>query len=94
MVQLVDRHSNKVALVQGSGYERIATPGCWDRTIRRSQHAWVEAGLAQHLHALVLAQYELTRQPEATTVASLTAQVAQPQRNRTGSASIRTRKRP
>jgi len=24
------------ALVHGSGYERIATPGCSDRTIRRS----------------------------------------------------------
>jgi hypothetical protein len=25
------------ALVHGSGYERIATPGCSDRTIRRCQ---------------------------------------------------------
>lgn len=44
------------ALVHGSGYERIATPGCSDRTIRRRVHAWAEAGLAQELHRLVLVQ--------------------------------------
>lgn len=27
------------ALVHGSGYERIASPGCSDRTIRRRLHA-------------------------------------------------------
>lgn len=46
------------ALVHGSGYERIASPGCSDRTIRRRVQAWAEAGLSQHLHALVLAQYD------------------------------------
>ncbi len=46
------------ALVHGSGYERIATPGCSDRTIRRRLHDWAEGGLAETLHALVLAQYD------------------------------------
>lgn len=46
------------ALVYGSGYERIASPGCSARTIRRRVHAWAEAGLMPHLHALVLAQYD------------------------------------
>jgi transposase len=46
------------ALVHGSGYERIATPGCSDRTIRRRVRAWAETGLAAQLHALVLAQYD------------------------------------
>lgn len=46
------------ALVHGSGYERIATPGCSDRTIRRRVHAWAAAGLTQALHALVLQQYD------------------------------------
>ena len=46
------------ALVHGSGYERIATPGCSDRTIRRRVHAWADAGLAEALHGLVLAQYD------------------------------------
>jgi hypothetical protein len=44
------------ALVHGSGYERIATPGCSDRTIRRRLHEWAEAGLAEALHTLVLQQ--------------------------------------
>lgn len=46
------------ALVHGSGYERIASPGCSDRTIRRRVHAWAAAGLAEELHTLVLAQYD------------------------------------
>lgn len=46
------------ALVHGSGYERIATPGCSDRTIRRRVQAWAAAGLMPQLHALVLAQYD------------------------------------
>jgi len=44
------------ALVHGSGYERIATPGCSDRTIRRRVHAWAEAGLAEAWNTLVLVQ--------------------------------------
>ena len=46
------------ALVHGSGYERITTSGCSDRTIRRRVHEWAEAGLAQVVHALVLARYD------------------------------------
>lgn len=55
--QLVFEHV-VAALVHGSGYERIASPGCSDRTIRRRVHAWAEAGLMQHLHTLVVAQYD------------------------------------
>ena len=32
------------ALVHGSGYERIATPGCSDRTIRRRLKQWAAWG--------------------------------------------------
>jgi transposase len=46
------------ALVHGSGYERIASPGCSARTIRRRVQAWAEAGLTERLHTLVLAQYD------------------------------------
>ena len=46
------------ALVHGSGYERIASPGCSDRTIRRRVREWAEAGLADALHALALEQYD------------------------------------
>lgn len=46
------------ALVHGTGYARIASPGCSDRTIRRRLHAWAAAGLMPNLHALVLAQYD------------------------------------
>lgn len=46
------------ALVHGSGDERIATPGCSDRTIRRRVQAWAEGGLAVELHRLVLAHYD------------------------------------
>jgi hypothetical protein len=35
------------ALVHGSGYERIASPGCSDRTIRRRLAEWAELGLAE-----------------------------------------------
>ncbi len=46
------------ALVHGSGYERIAVPGCSDRTIRRRVREWAEAGLTETLHALALEQYD------------------------------------
>jgi transposase len=46
------------ALVHGSGYERIASPGCSDRTIRRRVQAWAASGLTERLHTLVLAQYD------------------------------------
>jgi hypothetical protein len=46
------------ALVHGSGYERIATPGCSDRTIRRRLAEWAELGLAEALHAATLRAYD------------------------------------
>ena len=46
------------ALVHGSGYERIASPGCSDRTIRRRVHEWTALGLTETLHTLVLEQYD------------------------------------
>ena len=46
------------ALVHGSGYERIASPGCSDRTIRRRLTAWAEAGIGEGVHALALAAFD------------------------------------
>src|SRR5215211_6810320 len=46
------------ALVHGSGYERIASPGCSDRTIRRRVREWAAAGLSEQLHALALRAYD------------------------------------
>jgi hypothetical protein len=46
------------ALVHGSGYERIASPGCSDRTIRRRLKAWAAEGIGERLHALALAAYD------------------------------------
>lgn len=46
------------ALVHGSGYERIASPGCSDRTIRRRVKEWAGLGLMERLHALALEQYD------------------------------------
>ena len=46
------------ALVHGSGYERIASIGCSDRTIRRRVKDWAEAGLMQGLHRLIVEQYD------------------------------------
>jgi transposase len=46
------------ALVHGSGYERISSPGCSDRTIRRRLREWAEAGLAERLHTLALQAYD------------------------------------
>jgi Transposase DDE domain len=42
----------------GSGYERIASPGCSDRTIRRRLKQWAALGIAQRVHALALAAYD------------------------------------
>ena len=47
------------ALVHGSGYERIATRGCSDRTIRRRLKDWAAAGTGERLHALALRAYDL-----------------------------------
>jgi transposase len=46
------------ALVHGSGYERLATPGCSDRTIRRRLQEWATAGLAEQLHTLARQAYD------------------------------------
>jgi hypothetical protein len=46
------------ALVHGSGYERIATPGCSDRTIRRRLAAWAEAGHGPALLRIALTAYD------------------------------------
>lgn len=46
------------ALVHGSGYERIASPGCSDRTIRRRLNAWAALGIALQVHALALVAYD------------------------------------
>lgn len=46
------------ALVHGSGYERIATPGGSDRTRRRRLKEWAATGLAEALHPLVLQHYD------------------------------------
>ena len=46
------------ALVHGSGYERIATPGCSDRTIWRRLAQWAGWGLAGELHAAALRAYD------------------------------------
>jgi transposase len=46
------------ALVHGSGYERIASEACSDRTIRRRLEKWAKAGVAQHVHAVALAAYD------------------------------------
>jgi transposase len=46
------------ALVHGSGYERIASPGCSDRSIRRRLHEWASAGLAEQVQTLALQAYD------------------------------------
>ena len=46
------------ALVHGSGYERLASPGCSDRTIRRRLAHWAEAGVGQQLLRLGLGAYD------------------------------------
>ena len=46
------------ALVQGSGYERLASPGGSDRTIRRRLREWATAGLSEQVHTLALQAYD------------------------------------
>ena len=46
------------ALVHGSGYERIATPGCWDRTIRWRLAGWAQMGAGEALRAAALRAYD------------------------------------
>ncbi|MFJ5220168.1 IS5 family transposase [Streptomyces sp. NPDC088354] len=47
-----------LALVHGSGYERISSPGCSDRTIRRRVKEWAELGISGQVHALALEAYD------------------------------------
>jgi hypothetical protein len=46
------------ALVHGSGYERIATAACSDRTIRRRLKDWARWGIATTLHARCLVAFD------------------------------------
>lgn len=46
------------ALVHGSGYERIASAGCSDRTIRRRLAEWATVGVGPELLRLALAAYD------------------------------------
>lgn len=46
------------ALVHGSGYERVAVPGCSDRTIRRRLVEWAERGITKDLLRTALAGYD------------------------------------
>lgn len=46
------------ALVHGSGYERVAVPGCSDRTIRRRLQVWADRGVTQDLLRRALAGYD------------------------------------
>lgn len=46
------------ALVHGSGYERIASAGCSDRTIRRRLTQWAEHGVGSALLRLALTAYD------------------------------------
>jgi hypothetical protein len=46
------------ALVHGTGYERIASPGCSDRTIRRRVKLWSRMGISEQVHALALQAYD------------------------------------
>ena len=46
------------ALVHGSGSERLATPGCSDRTTRRRVKEWAADGLTEVLQTLALQQYD------------------------------------
>jgi hypothetical protein len=46
------------ALVHGSGYERLASPGCSDRTIRRRLTEWAQAGIGSELLRIGLAAYD------------------------------------
>jgi hypothetical protein len=46
------------ALVHGSGYERLANPGCLDRTIRRRLGEWAQAGHGRQLLRLALTAFD------------------------------------
>jgi Transposase DDE domain len=46
------------ALVHGSGYERIASAGCSDATIRRRLKEWAALGVGEQVHTLALQGYD------------------------------------
>jgi len=46
------------AVVHGSGYERVATPGCSDLTIRRRLAEWTERDVGVELLKAALAAYD------------------------------------
>ena len=46
------------ALVHGSRYERIASDGCSEGTIRRRLKEWAAAGLSERVHSLALRAYD------------------------------------
>ena len=46
------------ALVHGSGYERIASAGCSDATIRRRLKEWAALGVSERVHTLALQAYD------------------------------------
>jgi hypothetical protein len=47
------------ALVHGSGYERISSRSCSERTIRRRLKEWARLGSAERLNAATFAAYDL-----------------------------------
>ena len=46
------------ALVHSSGYERLASPNCSDRTIRCRLAEWTQAGIGQKLLRIGLVAYD------------------------------------
>ena len=46
------------ALVHGSGYERIASAGCSDATIRRRLKEWAALGVSEQVHTPALRAYD------------------------------------
>ena len=46
------------AFVHGSGYERLATSGCSDRTMRRRRDEWADAGHGPALLRICLTAYD------------------------------------
>ena len=46
------------ALVHGSGYERVASAGCSEGTIRRRVKEWAAAGVSEQVHTLALEAYD------------------------------------
>jgi hypothetical protein len=51
------------ALVHGTGYERLTSPGCSDRTIRRRLTEWAQAGLGQQLLRIGTAYNQMIGRP-------------------------------